>query len=509
MMVPEESTEESAMGSFARILSKAVGGDESLRAFIKDAALKKFDKDYDVFYPFVKDEELTNGMTFRNTILGACESEDELLKIEDACPKLTILVPDWSWIGTFNAEVWDTSSEDVLVGYAQDGGSHTLYKDGEVYMVLCPGEIPETPTLIVKENERMRYNVGTRGVDAYEFADPAFDGSKKDIETRGRQWYEDDINLSYEVINDFVPASDIDPILVSAYNEFGNSYYGAGCHRDYVYYGMSKTNQDNGEFNEYIRERFYRFKINPTSFTSISDDTNDPKLSDDIKKTGSSNQLNADELMKKIWSGGSFEFRFSVFMGTEGLSTTTSSADIVCYATGQQLFDLTKVHRRYKHQTAIARGEYIYKFLPENLVPKWVYPMGEVYLPKWDISKNSNNIYISAIEYDPSGTSKKTESKVFKYSKNFSFKAEVSLGKWFKTSLGVESSTEKNESSSLEREITLTSDYLGIDEFPYESRIIQNSETRVINGASVFGYSVKPVDFGAFSITFLPKDIRR
>ena len=37
---------------FAQALSIAVHESEALRAFIKTEALKEFDKDYDVFYPF-------------------------------------------------------------------------------------------------------------------------------------------------------------------------------------------------------------------------------------------------------------------------------------------------------------------------------------------------------------------------------------------------------------------------------------------------------------------------
>lgn len=49
---------ESAKREFAKILSKAVSNEESLRIFIKNAAEKRFDLDYDVFYPFVKKSRL-------------------------------------------------------------------------------------------------------------------------------------------------------------------------------------------------------------------------------------------------------------------------------------------------------------------------------------------------------------------------------------------------------------------------------------------------------------------
>lgn len=51
---------------FAKALSAAVYQHGEMRSFIKDEALKQFDKDYDVFYPFVKDKEVAEGNHFVN-----------------------------------------------------------------------------------------------------------------------------------------------------------------------------------------------------------------------------------------------------------------------------------------------------------------------------------------------------------------------------------------------------------------------------------------------------------
>ena len=81
-------TEEEALESFAKILSKAVATNESIREFIKVKAIEQFDLDYDVFYPFVKDDVLSSGITFRNALLDVCEDPEELSQIESVCPKL-------------------------------------------------------------------------------------------------------------------------------------------------------------------------------------------------------------------------------------------------------------------------------------------------------------------------------------------------------------------------------------------------------------------------------------
>lgn len=61
-VVIETTMEESdAEESFARILSMAVSKDAALRQFLKAEAEKQFDKDYDVFYPYVKDAVVEDG----------------------------------------------------------------------------------------------------------------------------------------------------------------------------------------------------------------------------------------------------------------------------------------------------------------------------------------------------------------------------------------------------------------------------------------------------------------
>ena len=64
-----ELDSESAKQEFAVILSKAVYENEALREFLKSEALTQFDKDYDVFYPWTKNELVTDGQSFRDILL--------------------------------------------------------------------------------------------------------------------------------------------------------------------------------------------------------------------------------------------------------------------------------------------------------------------------------------------------------------------------------------------------------------------------------------------------------
>lgn len=121
-----------------------------MRFFIKDEALKQFDKDYDVFYPFVKDEEIAEGKTFREFLLGYL-SEPELDRIEAEHPLLDIAVPDWSLIEGFSVDSWDTTDQDLSIGYKNEKGGLSLFNNGEREFETMSGQIPGFPTLIVKD----------------------------------------------------------------------------------------------------------------------------------------------------------------------------------------------------------------------------------------------------------------------------------------------------------------------------------------------------------------------
>lgn len=207
-------SESSSLSQFALILSKATAENPSLRAFIKSEALKQFDNDYDVFYPYVKSKEVENGVTFRELLLKYCSSEEQLTNIEESVPKLTILVPDWSWLDAFSVKDWNTSESNVLVGYTESGEGHMVFSNGKAIM-LEDGEFPEDPTLIIKDNERMVASFGTKSGDIqYAFKYPEYDGSQRSLSTKGRDWHENDIDLGAAIVDDFVPTSEIDPLLI-------------------------------------------------------------------------------------------------------------------------------------------------------------------------------------------------------------------------------------------------------------------------------------------------------
>lgn len=90
----EDST---SIEQFSILLSKAVYSEPSLRNFIKDEALQRKDYDFDVFYPWVKNELIDGERTFQE-ILEDYDTSNILPLVEMEHPLLTIFVPDWSWV---------------------------------------------------------------------------------------------------------------------------------------------------------------------------------------------------------------------------------------------------------------------------------------------------------------------------------------------------------------------------------------------------------------------------
>lgn len=64
--------------------------DEDLRVFLKEEAIKQFDNDYEVFYPYVKDETISGGRTFKEILVEHAGSESKLQEIEEVLPLLTL-----------------------------------------------------------------------------------------------------------------------------------------------------------------------------------------------------------------------------------------------------------------------------------------------------------------------------------------------------------------------------------------------------------------------------------
>lgn len=231
---------------FAESLANALVANKDLRRLVKEEALKKFNKDYDVMYHLVKNKSLTpndyygksigktdksvlskssQATTFRQALLPFFKNEAELIEIEQKLPLLTIFVPELP-LGYFSAETWDINDEnqvpDVAFRLNTSNDIPVIGKDGNKYVIeaeLTPG----FPIVVIKDNERVilkktssKQNSKSALIDAqFEYLDDNFDPEANWVPT--------------PIINN----SGIDQVLIDSYNVW-EGYAPGGWQRLYL-----------------------------------------------------------------------------------------------------------------------------------------------------------------------------------------------------------------------------------------------------------------------------------
>lgn len=502
----------SAKKEFAKILSKAVYKYRELRAFLKEDALRQYNNDYEIFYPLIKNEIIGDtGLSFRE-ILSMYDDTDILYSIEEILPLLTILVPDWAWIDEtcFSVANWDINDDDIAVGYEGDEIVHSLYVNGEKAGDINSGEFPAFPVVIVKNNERIKISsTFTKSSDIkYEFIDDAFNGTKN-VETKSV--YDKYWDYDKDGSSKFVPTNKLDDLVVGAYKEFGQRW-GNAMHRDYIYYGLSKTKTTDGELNTFISERILRFQIDPSARASITDPGKDPYFIEQTTKWRNKNALKGNEIQQYLWSDGAFEICFTFYTGI-GLPDIMSSYKKVFSVRPQELWEITKssVKKTLRPFDGF-KNRYVYTSNTNDLVAKWYYPKYDLDLPFWDISAQSSNIWFNISEYDDKTTTTETVTKSYKYAHNFKLKTDVSIEGGsekvkVKSSLGLEYDygEEKSETTTSTITIDHVSNNMGDCSYSFDMPIIISSEY-VHNGEK--GYDLKDISAGSVCITIVPYDKR-
>lgn len=491
-----------AQQEFAKILSKAVFNNTEVRQFLKNEAIKQFDNDYDVFYPYVKDKVVAESKTFRDILLSYCDDEKTLLEIEETLPLLNILVPDLSYVGDFRAENWDTSDNEVAVSYLTDKNEVELFADGENLDILEPGEIPGFPVLVVKNNERLKITASTKAAGtslySYDFISDAFNG-----QLRPQTKSDTDIPLNPEVADNFLPASEVDQSIVQAYIESKSNP--SALDRDYVYYGLSKANPHNGVLNANVRETLYKFKIDFSKYGLIADqNTEDPHLQDVVNKKG---PLTNAEVLARIWTKGKFEIYFDAYMciGKFGAIQCNS---IPFSVEARELFDIAKIHLWRKHSTAFRHSKYTYSVDPKNLISKWVVTKNKVggkyvFTAPWDLANNSLNIIMAIYERDASITTTHSSTITSEFAGNANFSStHTDGGHVNKIDVGIGSKTSQSETITTVREEK--NDDLGRITASFCDPIILSERTK--NG--VKGYNIFTLNNGAVEIMMLPVKLR-
>lgn len=491
----ELSATESAQKQFASILSKAVAENESLRSFLKSTALEEFDLDYDVFYPFVKDNEVVPAKSFRNLLLEYCD-ESTLSDIEEKLPKLNILVPDWAWLGGFSVNEWDTSRSDVAVSFVSENDYVEVFDKGESVGKLPDGSIPDFPMLVIKSNERIKYTPGTKGQEGqYEFIDEAF----RNVQTKVQhQYYEITVDGVPDVSN-FVPDDQINYRVKQAY-----SYFPSGpssiYQRDYLYFNMTGPDQAKPQYDN-IWEKIYKFKFKsfniPALFDVSADNLDKSHIQDGLQYEKNRGDCSVQGLRNFFYAEGNLELHFliSIPYNTGGCFRTEKVVSVnFCDA-----FAISHVDLDYRHRTWFCRDWYVYSVNDyTDVLPKWC--VVNLDLPRWKISQTSSVITISVSEFDETGVSEYTYKTTHTAGLNFIHSSQIGMGNW-KVGLGV--TTSYSDSYTTTEKYTRNQggvDNLGQADLVYNKPVILNQTSK--NGVS--GYDVNTISTGDLDIMVLP-----
>lgn len=409
-------SEVEAYNEFASILSKAASNEAELRSFLKKEALKQFDKDYDVFYPWLRDCTVDGNYSFEQ-VLKKYDDKGLLESITETIPKLTILIPDWEWLDAFSILNWDTDNSDIAVGFASENSSIKIFEKGKNVGNIEQNQIPSFPILLIKENERMKETKApTRSSNGiFDFADNEFNNSNP-ITTRisWKDGYSDLIYNLTEPDNNVTP-TELDPAVLKAFEEFGDEDY--FYQRDYIYYGMTKQ-IDSGKFNPKYKEYLYKIKFSDALNDGLYE-SGDGSFPDEYENKGS--EKSAEELRKLDFRiDGNLDLRFNVLVGDK-------SGSLSCYTFAKSinmkdLFDYDRVHINTRHKTWVVwRKKYVYNIDKQCLKPKWYIIDKPLPIPTgdcWNLASKSNNIKINVEEFDSGNETEKTLSSTFTIAQN-------------------------------------------------------------------------------------------
>jgi hypothetical protein len=332
-------------------ISKAMYS-EQFRRLIRNEAIKRFNRDTDVLYAFVKDVPINSTAQMRTSDGGTEQmqfstlheflvpffgSEADLVAAEQRIPLLTIFVPTLPE-DSFSPELWDVSDEEQIpdVALALDNISYVpvIGREGNNYLIE-PGYAPGYPIVVLKENERVissrnprfdeldtrilnadgsssgrfsrpdidilpdggsGFNWGKFDLPIYRFRDNNFDVAFRTGGTR-------DTNQGYRgASDDYIP-----DYLKDAYEAFTRSRL--GWHRDNIYYGLTPDNTEGEFIGRRYKETICTFKLAGDPMEALS------AISDSYQENKKDPQLRDWSKAKYAFTEGNFEFAATIHYG--------------------------------------------------------------------------------------------------------------------------------------------------------------------------------------------------
>jgi len=484
----EVSAKEQSKEKFANILSKATYERTDVREFLKNEAVKQFDKNYDVFYPLIKGED----------ILISYSSREEIEEIERNVPLLNILIPKIA-IFDVNPEELDINDKEIPVAISKDLVT-ALYLNGKKEMDVKKGQVPDFHVIVINENTRVApiesvelkaglHQSDIKGIrgSSYAFKSPNYDGP-----------------LSAWTNN----ANGIGRRAIDAYKYFykdDGSINQKALQRDYIYYGITPQNQQ-GSLNRSVSEYISFIEVNPSAYYRISDQrtghaSDDPYITHgyvEQRKTG----LDFWEQVDRMWKYGSYDFEFRI-------TTSTSDEPIVVNIPlrPDQIWNFNVRHER-QHGSFWRKSRNFYWIDPSKFTSKrvWLNDLGyEVSFGKWDLSVESLYRYVDIYELDDEGINTKTTTTYESVRvKDNKFSGDMKIGVGLEkvkvdggTSVSISGSNTIRETKTVVAERREKSDHLGHFPIYFYDPIIENKsgdwyEMKTYKIGSInFGISVK------------------
>ncbi|OQP40865.1 hypothetical protein A4H97_14750 [Niastella yeongjuensis] len=287
--------------AFAKSLAKALTK-KTVRELIKGEAVKQIDKDYDVLYQMVKDNQVEPNKTLADYLSGEAGSTTFTSMVDDKLPLITIFVPR---LKNFSADDWDTDNQIPIVGVRNEedikAGKKMLAFDaqGNQYEMAYNSK-PDRPIVIVKTNERVEVLDGPTATTRSAIASTIL------YEKKGKAFYFRYPDFDGRNVPPYQPASKQEATENSQPNareaavesycfrttdyaryDFRAQYafeHNITCARDYIYYGIDPANGVNqGPFNSNYAEFITSVRINDMATRDrLVDDMTDGNMEFDL-----------------------------------------------------------------------------------------------------------------------------------------------------------------------------------------------------------------------------------
>ncbi|MGJ1195187.1 hypothetical protein ACR777_01920 [Sphingobacterium spiritivorum] len=437
--------------AFSKILSKAIVANKDLRGFLKSEALKTKDNDFNVIYGFCKNE-MVDDKTFRNILIQFENFKGQVDEIEKNIPTITVLIPSL-FDNSFSASSWDIEADIPFVATTIATEIPVVY-DGEHVMSLKNDEMPGSPVLLVKENERIKKTILTLqssidNTSSFKFVDDAFNGLVKTKSSSANEY----IPVQYNNPNKF--DFEISKKLVDAFNQFPPAT--GGWQRDHIYYTLNNVPNTKGSLDRTFYECISAIKIKESGL-SLMMDQEDPRYNQDDDFDNTTIGRTGSRSPGRFWTDGNFEIQIDVLIND--LQGAGASHSKVISVPADQLFGAEysqKVIGPGRRPRPGQKTFYYRKLI--KLHPKFFYC--NIPIKEWDLENMGSSWKISVRENDISTVVNVQESVTSKFATNFGIDVNWGVSEVVKLGLKFGGSTETSTTQNISVQRTLSNDFLG------------------------------------------------